>query len=177
LPISAAPSARGVGIAAPAAARGNAGANAGGNSGNGGNGGSRKEASDYHDDGYSSGSQSDNDENEIWEKSSDHAEDEDEDMCKRELELKAELDMATMRCEELKRTLQATKSFVDPKIITSSRKNSLNAPAPAFQKPAFSTLASGNENEDYDDLEEDDDEDASTVADDDYSNNEEVRMQ
>jgi hypothetical protein len=41
-----------------------------------------------------------------------NAEDEDEDMLAREEELKAELNMATMRCDELKKTLEVTKSFI-----------------------------------------------------------------
>lgn len=43
--------------------------------------------------------------------SSANAVDEDEDMHRREEELEAELNMATLRCEELKKTLQETKSF------------------------------------------------------------------
>lgn len=35
-------------------------------------------------------------------------------MRKRENELKQELNMATLRCEELKRTMIETKSFIDP---------------------------------------------------------------
>jgi len=43
---------------------------------------------------------------------------EDEDMRKREDELRAELDFATTRVEELKRTLQETKSFLGPRLPT-----------------------------------------------------------
>jgi hypothetical protein len=47
-------------------------------------------------------------------RTSDQGEDEEEDMRKRENELKQELNMATLRCEELKRTMIETKSFIDP---------------------------------------------------------------
>lgn len=47
-------------------------------------------------------------------RASDQGEDEEEDMRKRENELKQELNMATLRCEELKRTMIETKSFIDP---------------------------------------------------------------
>lgn len=40
--------------------------------------------------------------------------DEEEDMKRKEEELKAELQFATMRCEELKRTLQETKAYIAP---------------------------------------------------------------
>ena len=42
---------------------------------------------------------------------------EEEDMRRREDELREELNMATLRCEELKRTLLTTKSFIDPKVL------------------------------------------------------------
>ena len=66
--------------------------------------------------GYSSDDTASEDEGEMWNerRTSDHGEDEEEDMRKRENELKQELNMATLRCEELKRTMIETKSFIDP---------------------------------------------------------------
>ena len=66
--------------------------------------------------GYSSDDTASEDEGEMWNerRTSDHGEDEEEDMRKRENELKQELTMATLRCEELKRTMIETKSFIDP---------------------------------------------------------------
>ena len=113
--------------------------------------------------GYSSGTQSEDDVS-IWEKGSDHAEDEEEDLRKREMELKAELEMATMRCEELKRTLQATKSFVDPKLSTSRRGSGAGlgigggggGGGGTIQKPSIATVVSNDD--EYDDDEESEDE-------------------
>ena len=67
-------------------------------------------------DDYSSDDTASEDEGEMWNdrRPSDQGEDEEEDMRKRENELKEELNMATLRCEELKRTLIETKSFIDP---------------------------------------------------------------
>jgi hypothetical protein len=109
---------------------------------------------------YSSGTQSEDDTS-IWEKGSDHAEDEEEDLRKREMELKAELEMATMRCEELKRTLQATKSFVDPKLSTSRRGSAAGlgiggGGGGTIQKPTIATVVSNDD--EYDDDEESEDE-------------------
>ena len=67
--------------------------------------------------GHSSNDTSEDEEGEeMWNnrRPSDQGEDEEEDMRKRENELKEELNMATLRCEELKRTLIETKSFIDP---------------------------------------------------------------
>ena len=66
--------------------------------------------------GYSSDDTASEDEGEMWNerRTSDQGEDEEEDMRKRENELKQELNMATLRCEELKRTMIETKSFIDP---------------------------------------------------------------
>jgi TATA-binding protein-associated factor Taf7 len=66
--------------------------------------------------GYSSDDTASEDEGEMWNdrRASDQGEDEEEDMRKRENELKQELNMATLRCEELKRTMIETKSFIDP---------------------------------------------------------------
>ena len=51
---------------------------------------------------------------ELWgEEDPDDALEEDEIMHKREEELQAELSLATKRCQELKETLQVTKSFID----------------------------------------------------------------
>lgn len=47
-----------------------------------------------------------------------NVEEEEEDLKAREEELRAELNFATLRCEELKRTLQETKSFLGPRLPT-----------------------------------------------------------
>jgi len=67
------------------------------------------------DDGSDSGSEED-----IWEKGNggNNVEEEEEDLHRREEELQAELNFATQRVEELKRTLQETKSFLGPRLPT-----------------------------------------------------------
>jgi serine/threonine protein kinase len=58
-------------------------------------------------------SDSDNDTEEMWgDADPNDAEEEDEIMHRREEELQAELSLATKRCQELKETLQVTKSFI-----------------------------------------------------------------
>jgi hypothetical protein len=58
-------------------------------------------------------SDSENDTEEMWgEADPNDADEEDEIMHRREEELQAELSLATKRCQELKETLQVTKSFI-----------------------------------------------------------------
>jgi len=68
--------------------------------------------------GYDSASEEDNES--IFDEAQDapNAEEEDEDMERREEELRADLNFATCRVEELKRTLQETKSFLGPRLPT-----------------------------------------------------------
>ena len=73
--------------------------------------------------GYSSGTATDDegDDTEVlWsdESAVGQMAEEEEDMRRREDELKEELSMATLRCDQLKRTLLETKSFIDPKVIS-----------------------------------------------------------
>lgn len=69
---------------------------------------------------YDSGSEEDNESifDEAGDQGAPNAEEEDEDMERREEELRAELNFATCRVEELKRTLQETKSFLGPRLPT-----------------------------------------------------------
>ena len=71
--------------------------------------------------GYSSGTATDDegDDTEVlWSEESAVGQmaEEEEDMRRREDELKEELSLATLRCDQLKRTLLETKSFIDPKV-------------------------------------------------------------
>lgn len=68
----------------------------------------------YEDDDDENGdSDSENDTEEMWgEADPNDADEEDEIMHRREEELQAELSLATKRCQELKETLQVTKSFI-----------------------------------------------------------------
>jgi len=75
--------------------------------------------------------------------------DEDEDMKKKEEELKAELQFATMRCEELKRTLQETKSYIAPVAVNGGKVG-------AATGPSQRTAATGAGNDNLDDEEEED---------------------
>lgn len=72
------------------------------------------------EDGSDSGSEED-----IWEKGvrESNVEEEEEDLHRREEELRAELNFATLRVEELKRTLQETKSFLGPRLPTRQNKD------------------------------------------------------
>jgi hypothetical protein len=74
----------------------------------------------------------------------DDAIDEEEDIQRREEELQAELNFATLRCQELHRTLQETKSFIDA--------NPDNRPIRPAANKIVSTIESTNEVEsDYED--------------------------
>ena len=68
--------------------------------------------------GYDSASEEDNESIFDEAQGAPNAEEEDEDMERREEELRAELNFATCRVEELKRTLQETKSFLGPRLPT-----------------------------------------------------------
>lgn len=69
-------------------------------------------------------------------------EEEFEDMHQREVELQEELQMATLRCQELKQTLQATRSYIESRG---------GVPAQARPGPKPSRLESGLSSEDEDD--------------------------
>lgn len=69
-------------------------------------------------------------EEELFHKADVNREEEEEDLHRREEELQAELNFATQRVEELKRTLQETKSFLGPRLPTRQGKET-KAPAPA----------------------------------------------
>lgn len=70
------------------------------------------------DDDHNSDSASGGEEESLWEQGSHNVEEEEEDLHRREEELKAELNFATMRVNELKRTLQETKSYLGPRLPT-----------------------------------------------------------
>lgn len=83
------------------------------------------------------GSDSGEEEEDEWEKGGNgNAEEEDEDLHRREEELKAELNFATMRVEELKRTLQETKSFLGPRLPTRGQPQPA-AVAPMKKEPTY----------------------------------------
>lgn len=97
-------------------------------------------------------------EKEIWEvkKNTDSKNviEEEEDLVRREEELRAELNFATCRVEELKRTLQETKSFLGPRLPTRSK-------TPAVVKVE-------DRMKDYDDDHDDDDDDFEDDFEDDF---------
>jgi hypothetical protein len=99
---------------------------------------------------------------------------EEEDMKKRENELKQELNMATLRCEELKRTLIETKSFIDPIYLGSMRKEGGTERRGSGGRPVETMIPVGDdeeEDEEEDDDDEDDDEEEETY---DYSEKDSV---
>lgn len=65
--------------------------------------------------GHSDDSASDDGESELWGQGQATGDEDDveEDLHRKEQELQAELNIATKRCQELKETLQNTKSFID----------------------------------------------------------------
>ena len=90
------------------------------------------------------------------------AEEELELMHEREVELQQELQMATLRCQELKSTLQATKSFIEAKGGVPIAANRLGTVKPTHggDPHVVSTIASDEEEDDAfdeDDAEEYDD--------------------
>jgi hypothetical protein len=103
-------------------------------------------------------------EKEIWEvkKNTDSKNviEEEEDLVRREEELRAELNFATCRVEELKRTLQETKSFLGPRLPTRSK-------TPAVVKVE-------DRMKDYDDYHDDDDEFDDDFEDEFYESDREV---
>jgi hypothetical protein len=96
------------------------------------------------------GSDSGSDE-ELFEKGGEaNGDEEEEEFHRREEELRAELNFATMRCEELKRTLQETKTFLGPRLPT--RKDQ-RPPAVPAKEPV---MQEDEDDEDLYDLGEDD---------------------
>lgn len=72
-------------------------------------------------------------EEEFFQQAGGDADEEEEDLLRREEELKNELNFATLRVEELKRTLQETKSFLGPRLPTRGVKDT-RVPAPVNNK-------------------------------------------
>jgi hypothetical protein len=90
------------------------------------------------------------DEGSVWERGSHNMEEEEEDLHRREEELQAELNFATLRVNELKRTLQETKSYLGPRMPTRGK----DAP-PSFKNiPVVQADDSEGEDEFYDEDEE-----------------------
>lgn len=94
-----------------------------------------------------------------------NAEEEEEDLVRREEELRAELNFATMRCEELKRTLQETKSFLGPRLPTRGRpqagvSSAIGGARPSAPPASVAALGGGGiavVEDDGDNFEEDED--------------------
>ena len=84
---------------------------------------------------------------------------EQEDMNRKEEELEAELNIATKRCEELKRTLKETKSFLDARGV-SLRKDSIPKPRSSIHE-AVSILSVDTFDEEDDTFEEEDEDEDS----------------
>ena len=79
--------------------------------------------------------------------------DEEEELIEREQELQAELNFATLRCQELQRTLQETKSFIGAHgIPLPSKLSSIGIEKPGHsRKPTASTIESADgADSDYD---------------------------
>lgn len=106
----------------------------------------------YEDDENEDGdSDSDNDTEEMWgEVDPNDADEEDEIMHRREEELQAELSLATRRCQELKETLQVTKSFIG------NRGGAAEAGRPKIAVDIIADGSDEEELEEVDDYEEDD---------------------
>lgn len=82
-----------------------------------------------------------------------NAQEEDEDMERREEELRAELNFATCRVEELKRTLQETKSFLGPRLPTRGKDAPMTAKGregPRGGEDVFEEEVDDEEDEDFD---------------------------
>lgn len=104
---------------------------------------------------YGSDSGSENDGESVFEgnPSEPNAIEEEEDMVRREEELRAELNFATCRVEELKRTLQETKSFLGPRLPTRGR----DAPPTAKGREGMVVQNEDVFEEQEEEVEEDDD--------------------
>jgi len=94
-----------------------------------------------------------------------NVDEEEEDMHKREVELQAELTMATRRCQELKQTLQETKSFMEDRGVSMAsimRNNNHRVSSMAAVAPSTIVSAAGEEEDDseeYDEFDDADDDD------------------
>lgn len=99
----------------------------------------------YEDDEEDGDSDSDNGTEEMWgEADPNDADEEDEIMHRREEELQAELSLATKRCQELKETLQVTKSFM-------GNRGPVEAGKP---KIAVDVIADGSDDEELEEVDE-----------------------
>lgn len=99
---------------------------------------------------------------ELFQEHEGNAQEEDEDMVRREEELRAELNFATTRVEELKRTLQETKSYLGPRLPTRGTQSKVAVgAAAAAAKPQERFEEAGDDEEEDDDfyMEEDEEED------------------
>lgn len=96
--------------------------------------------------------------------SADNDVEEEEDLYRREEELRAELNFATLRVEELRRTLQSTKEYLGPRLPTRG-KDSVGKP-PTAKAP----LVQGYSAEEFEEVGDDEDEDLYDLeeGDDDY---------
>eukprot|EP01041_Mallomonas_annulata_P008586 gene8586-17713_t len=113
---------------------------------------------DYQSDGSSA---SEGEESAVWDQGAGNITEEEEDMRRKELELQAELHVATKRCEELKHTLQETKTFLDAKGVSFRKVNNNNNNATkgkggATAIPPVATIVSNADDDDEDDDEFDD---------------------
>jgi hypothetical protein len=86
-----------------------------------------------------------------------NADEEEEEFQRREEELRAELTFATLRCEDLKRTLQETKTYLGPRLPTRQAKDQRPQPQAVSRKeqPMQEELEEPDEDEDLYDLGED----------------------
>jgi non-specific serine/threonine protein kinase/NIMA (never in mitosis gene a)-related kinase len=104
------------------------------------------------------------DESVNWDAESNNGAEEDEIMNRREEELQAELQMATLRCDELKRTLIETKSFIDPKVASKKPQSSMankkpqGGPVPSYDNLDEVSSDDEDEFEEYEDSNDYDDE-------------------
>ena len=93
----------------------------------------------------------------VWEGASNNVEEEEEDLHKREEELQAELMMATKRCQELKQTLQETKSFMDARGLTKQQVPDPRSATKGARGAAGGVAAATIQSEIEEEEEEDDD--------------------
>eukprot|EP01034_Spumella_vulgaris_P021638 gene21638-27678_t len=94
------------------------------------------------------------DEGSVWERGSHNMEEEEEDLHRREEELQAELNFATLRVNELKRTLQETKSYLGPRMPTRGK----DAPPASFRNIPVVQADDDDGGEGEDDFYDEDDE-------------------
>jgi hypothetical protein len=89
-------------------------------------------------------------EGELFQKGESNVEEEEEDLHRREEELRAELNFATLRCEELKRTLQETKTYLGPRLPTRGKDTKTPARSNHHDNPREVVREDEEEEEDFD---------------------------